>query len=300
MTYDKTYKNLVNKNAHISWVPAPPSAEQVAKAKASVKPPSTTPVDFLGRFRLDGKVAVVTGAGRGLGYSMAEGLCSVGLKALAIIDFAPDIGQESADRLGKVYGCQTKFYEGDVRDEKAVTAIFDDVVKQFGHVDVVINSAGVADLYHAEDYPIDKFERVLDINVKGTFIVCQQAGKHMIERGAGGAIVNIASMSGHIVNFPQPQCAYNASKAAVYQLTRSLAVEWAPLGIRVNSISPGYMDTALNRAFENMFDEWNQRTPVGRLGNVDELTNAAIYLASPAASYTTGTDIIIDGAYTCV
>lgn len=281
-------------------VPAPPSAEEVAAAKASEPAPSTTPKNFLQRFKLDGKVGLVTGGARGLGYSMAEGLCSVGLEAIVILDVQTELGLDAAKRLHETYGVKARFFKADVRDEASVAEIIDSVIEELGHLDVVVNSAGIADLVHAEEYPVDKFRRVMDINVTGTFLVSQAAARHMISRGQGGAIVNIASMSAHIVNFPQAQNAYNASKAAVLHLTKSLAVEWAPFGIRVNSISPGYMDTALNRAFKSLFQEWQSRTPMGRLGDMDELTNAAIYLASPASSFATGTDILIDGGYTCV
>lgn len=291
---------LFNPKAQKAIVPDPPTAEEVAAAEASQPAPSTTPKDFIKRFRLDGKVALVTGGARGLGYSMAEGLCSVGLRAVAILDVQTELGLDAAKRLHETYGVEARFFKADVRDEKSVGEILDSVVAEFGRIDVVVNSAGIADLVHAEDYPADKFRRVMDINVVGTFLVCQAAARHMIAHGSGGAIVNIASMSGHIVNFPQAQNAYNASKAGVMHLTKSLAVEWAPFGIRVNSISPGYMDTALNRAFSSLFSEWERRTPMGRLGDMDELTNAAIYLASPASSFATGTDILIDGGYTCI
>jgi len=291
---------LFNPNAQKAIVPAPPTAEEVAAAKAGEPAPSTTPKDFLKNYRLDGKVALVTGGARGLGYSMAEGLCSVGLEAVVVLDVQTELGLDAAERLHKTYGVKARFFKADVRDEESVKEIFESVVAEFGHVDVVVNSAGIADLVHAEDYPADKFRRVMDINVTGTFLVCQAAARHMIAHGKGGSIVNIASMSAHIVNFPQAQNAYNASKAGVLHLTRSLAVEWAPFGIRVNSISPGYMDTALNRAFKSLFSEWERRTPMGRLGDMDELTNGAIYLASPASSFATGTDILIDGGYTCI
>lgn len=292
--------SLFNPNAPRAMVPAPPSAEDVAAAKASEPAPSTTPKDFIQRFKLDGKVGLVTGGARGLGYSMAEGLCSVGLEAIVVLDVQTELGLDAAKRLNEAYGVKARFFKADVRDEASVAEIIDSVIEEFGRLDVVINSAGIADLVHAEEYPADKFRRVMDINVTGTFLVSQAAARHMIARGQGGAIVNIASMSAHIVNFPQAQNAYNASKAAVLHLTKSLAVEWAPFGIRVNSISPGYMDTALNRAFKSLFEEWQSRTPMGRLGDMDELTNAAIYLASSASSFTTGTDILIDGGYTCV
>lgn len=291
---------LFNPDAPRAIVPAPPSEADIAAAKASEPEPSNAPKDFLSKYKLDGKVGLVTGGARGLGFSMAEGLCSVGLEAIAILDVQPELGLDAAKRLHDIYGVKSRFFKADVRDEQSVNEIMNSVVEEFGHIDVIVNSAGIADLVHAEEYPADKFRRVLDINVTGTFLVCQAAARHMISQGTGGAIVNIASMSAHIVNFPQAQNAYNASKSAVLHLTKSLAVEWAPFGIRVNSISPGYMDTALNRAFRSLFQEWQSRTPMGRLGDMDELTNGAIYLASPASSFATGTDILIDGGYTCI
>ena len=152
----------------------------------------------------------------------------------------------------------------------------------------------------AETYDITKFRRLIDINVTGTFITAQACVQHMIKAGHGGAIINIASMSGTIVNYPQEQSCYNASKAAVMQLTKSLAAEWARHGIRVNSISPGYMDTALNRvpALEAQKKTWIDHTPQKRLGSVNDLNNLAVYLASDGSSFITGSNCIIDGGYT--
>lgn len=152
----------------------------------------------------------------------------------------------------------------------------------------------------AETYDLEKFRRMMDINVAGTFITTQACAKHMIAGGSGGSIVNIASMSGSIVNYPQEQSCYNASKAAVVQLTKSLATEWARYGIRVNSISPGYMDTALNRvpALEAQKKIWVDNTPQKRLGNVDDLNNLAVYLAAEGSGFMTGNNCIIDGGYT--
>ncbi|KAF3164962.1 hypothetical protein TWF106_009915 [Orbilia oligospora] len=163
-------------------------------------------------------------------------------------------------------------------------------------------SAGIADSnIKAEEYPLDKFRRLIDINLTGSFICAQAAARAMIDKGTGGSIIFIASMSGHIVNYPQQQACYNASKAAVIQLMKSLAAEWAQYGIRCNSISPGYMDTALNRvpALEAQKTIWKSRTPQERLGNVDELNNTAVFLASEASSFMTGSDLLIDGGYCC-
>jgi NAD(P)-dependent dehydrogenase (short-subunit alcohol dehydrogenase family) len=140
------------------------------------------------------------------------------------------------------------------------------------------------------------FRRLIDINLTGCFICAQAVGNAMIKSNTGGAMVFIASMSGHIVNWPQQQCAYNASKAGVIMLAKSLAAEWAPYKIRVNSISPGYMDTALNRvpALDAQKKLWIERTPMSRLGGVDELNSLAVFLASDASTFMTGSDLIID------
>jgi NAD(P)-dependent dehydrogenase (short-subunit alcohol dehydrogenase family) len=152
----------------------------------------------------------------------------------------------------------------------------------------------------AETYNEEMFRNLININLNGTFLVCREVGKNMIVDGTGGSIINIASMSGSIVNFPQPQACYNASKAGVIQLTKSLAAEWAKHGIRVNSISPGYMDTELNRVpkLNSQKVIWCERTPMGRLGKVDELNALAVYLACDGSSYMTASDVLIDGGYT--
>jgi sorbose reductase len=279
-------------------VPEPLSAAQMARLAVEDDSIPFQPKNFLSKFRLDGKVAVVTGGARGLGFSMAEGLCSVGLQGIAILDVQNDLGLDAIKKLHEAYGVQAQFYKADVRDEASVSDIMDAVVRDLGHIDIVVNSAGVADLVHAEDYPAEKFRRVIDINLNGSFLVSQAAARHMIAQGNGGAIIFIASMSGSIVNWPQPQSAYNASKAGVKHLMRSLAAEWAVHRIRCNAISPGYMDTALNRSYTAMFKEWCDRTPLGRLGDPDELTGACIWLASDASAFCTGSDIIIDGGYT--
>jgi NAD(P)-dependent dehydrogenase (short-subunit alcohol dehydrogenase family) len=152
----------------------------------------------------------------------------------------------------------------------------------------------------AEKYDADEFRNLININLNGTFFVSQAVGREMIKSGKGGSIINIASMSGTIVNYPQEQSCYNASKAGVAHLTKSLATEWAKYNIRVNAISPGYMDTALNRvpALEAQKQVWIGNTPQKRLGAVDDLNNLAVYLASDGSAYMTGSNCIIDGGYT--
>ncbi|KAK9312302.1 hypothetical protein V1522DRAFT_415638 [Lipomyces starkeyi] len=250
-------------------------------------------------FSLDGRVAVITGGARGLGYSMAEGLCAAGLSGVAILDLQSDLGERACEQLYSEFGVTAKFYRLDVRDEVAVQDAMNSVVRDLGRIDILILSAGVADIVQVEEYSPEKFRRVIDINLNGSFICAQAAGRLMIAAGRGGSIVFVGSMSGSIVNWPNPQCAYNSSKAAVIHLMKSLSAEWAKHRIRCNSISPGYMDTPLNTTFESeYFHEWKSRTPMGRLGRPDELAGCALWLASDASSYCTGSDIIIDGGYT--
>ncbi|KAK3717434.1 hypothetical protein LTR37_005824 [Vermiconidia calcicola] len=218
------------------------------------------------KFTLQDKVAVVTGqvntfglrlmielttknrAGRGLGFNMAQSVAEVGVRGIAILDVQQEIGDQAARDLSEQTGVDVRFYRVDVRDGVSIGHTIQDVVDHFGEVNVLINAASIADSnIKAETYDLDKFRRLIDINVTGTFITTQACAQQMIKARTGGSIINIASMSGSVVNFPQEQCSYNASKAAVIQLTKSLAAEWARHGIRVNSISPGYMDTALNR-----------------------------------------------------
>lgn len=193
-----------------------------------------------------------------------------------------------------------QFYKVDVRDGGAIIEAVNAVVDTFGAPDVLVNAAGIADSnIKAEEYDHAMFRRLIDINLTGSFLMAQAVAKSMMAAEKPGSIVFIASMSGSIVNYPQEQSCYNASKAGVVHLGRSLAAEWAKYGIRVNSISPGYMDTALNRvpALDAQKKIWTSLTPQGRLGNVDELNGLAVYLASDASSFMTGSEVKCDGGY---
>ncbi|KXT07354.1 hypothetical protein AC578_424 [Pseudocercospora eumusae] len=279
----------------------PPGADEQKKA-IPLKPEALkhlTPT--LQRFTLTGKVAVVTGGGRGLGLNMAQALAEVGCRGIAIMDVQQELGDKSARELSEQTGIDVRFYKVDVRDGEAMGQTVRDVVEHYGDVNVLINAAGIADSnIKAENYDAEKFRRLLDINITGSFLTAQAVAREMIRLGNGGSIINIASMSGSVVNYPQEQSCYNASKAAVVQLTKSLAAEWARYNIRVNAISPGYMDTALNRvpALEAQKRIWIDHTPQKRLGAVDDLNNLAVYLASDGSSFMTGNNCLIDGGYT--
>lgn len=250
----------------------------------------------LDRFRLDGRVALVTGGAGGIGLASARLLAEAGARVW-IGDLDPETGRGAASSIG------AQFVPLDVSSSESVDAAVDAIVAAEGRLDIGVNCAGIRHLgAGAEGLTDEEWATVLDINTSGVFRSCRAEAKAMLA-GGGGAIVNIASMSGHVVNVPQMQATYNASKAAVIMLTKSLAVEWAQRGVRVNSVSPGYIETPLtarSRAMPERLDEWLRRTPMGRIGQPEEIAGAVLFLASDAASYATGTDLIVDGGYTSV
>lgn len=238
---------------------------------------------------LDGKLVVITGGGRGIGLVTARRFLAQG-SHVVVLDLAM-----TADEAG------LEFEEVDVTDATAVASLAAYVTERLGAPDVVLNAAGIVRSASAEDIDPDDWQRVLDVNLSGTFHICQQFGRRMIEAGRG-AIVNIASMSGSISNYPQKQASYNASKAGVVHLTRTLAGEWAGRGVRVNSVSPGYIATELTAPLMTENPEWThawtERTPMGRVGTPDEVASIILFLASEASSFMTGADVIADGGYT--
>jgi NAD(P)-dependent dehydrogenase (short-subunit alcohol dehydrogenase family) len=246
-------------------------------------------------FDLGGHKALVTGAGRGIGKVLALGLADAGCD-VSILEINLESAQKVAEEIKKI-GRKAVAFQTDVTKKSEVDSAFAATVEELGGLDICLNVAGVCVHEPAEDIPEKNFDFVVDTNLKGVFFCCQAAAKIMIPRKKG-SIINIASMSGTVANVPQKQAPYNASKAGVVLLTKCLAVEWAPYGIRVNSISPGYTRTELVDMAAHMFAQWESLTPMGRMCTPDELIGAAIYLASNASSYTTGSDLIVDGGYT--
>lgn len=252
------------------------------------------------KMRLDGKKGFVTGAARGIGKCTATAFAEAGAD-VAIIDVDLDVAKQTAEEIAKATGRKVIALKCDCTDEKQVNDMVAQVVSQLGGLDFCHNNAGICINAPAEEMSYEQWSKVININLTGIFLTDIAAGKYMLEHG-GGSIINTASMSGHIVNVPQPQCAYNASKAGVIQLTKSLAIEWAKRGVRVNSISPGYIGTELVNSSDflvPLIEKWNAMAPMGRLGRPEELQSICVYLAGDTSSFTTGSDFIIDGAFTC-
>ncbi len=252
------------------------------------------------KMRLDGKKAFITGGARGIGKSVAIAFAEAGAD-IAIVDMDIVEAEKTAAELTEKYGIQTIAIKTNVIDPADVAAMADTVIKTFGRLDVAFCNAGICKNIPAEEMTFEQWKQVIDVNLTGVFLTAQAAGKIMLKQGSG-SIINTASMSAHIVNVPQPQCAYNASKAGVVQLTKSLAVEWAKCGVRVNSISPGYTGTELtlnSPALKPLIEQWNAMAPMGRMARPDELQSICVYLAGDTSTFTTGADFIIDGAFTC-
>ena len=252
----------------------------------------------LPNFRLDGQTALITGAASGIGRSIANGLAAAGAD-IACFDLPGSALDEVCTEIDAA-GQRAIAVPGDVTDPDALRRAVDSVQNSLGPLTLAVNSAGIANAAPAEEMPLTQWQRVIDINVTGVFLSCQAEGQAMLEHGRG-AIVNIASMSGSIVNRGLLQAHYNASKAAVAHLSKSLAMEWAARGIRVNSISPGYTATPMTLRPEvaEQVKIFEANTPLGRMASVDELVGPAIFLLSEAASFCTGVDLLVDGGFTC-
>jgi NAD(P)-dependent dehydrogenase (short-subunit alcohol dehydrogenase family) len=247
-------------------------------------------------FNISGRKAVVTGAGKGIGKVLAIALAEAGCD-VALFGLHRENLEETAGMIKKL-GRKSIVIQGDVSVSKDVERAFAGIKKEFGTLDICVNNAGISMQKLVEDMTEADWSRIIDINMKGVFFCSQQAA-HMMIPQKKGSIINIGSISASIVNVPQPQAVYNTSKAGVVMFTKTTAVEWAPHGIRVNAISPGYMKTEMTLAsMTHLFPTWEGLTPMQRLGVPEELRGALIYLASDASSYMTGHDLVVDGGYT--
>ncbi|KAL5338635.1 hypothetical protein BJX70DRAFT_408630 [Aspergillus crustosus] len=251
------------------------------------------------RFTVTGN-AIVTGGAGGIGSVACRALLEHGLTGLAIFDLHPTEAEATIAALKPDFPqAKIAFHKVDITNTDSVTQAVTTVHNSLGSIDTVLCFAGIAGSIDALEMSLPEWTTMFQVNTTGSFLVAQAAARFM-SGGSGGSITLMASISGHIVNFPQPQVHYNASKAAVLSMKASLAAEWARYGIRVNSISPGYMDTILNEGegLEEHRRAWAKRTPFGRMGQPEELTGVVVLLASRAGSYITGADIVVDGGLT--
>ena len=243
---------------------------------------------------LDGRVAIVTGGARGIGFETAKALKENGA-TVVIVDINAEFGAKASKELA------VGFFQADLTQLDQVTSLASDIQHQHGRIDIAFNNAGVCVNVPSEECSGEDWRRVIDINLNAVFYCCREFGKVMLKQGKG-SIINTASMSGIISNTPQPQSAYNASKAGVIMLTKSLAGEWASRGVRVNAIAPGYIGTEMTKigmSNESWYKVWKEMTPMGRVGEPREVAAPVVFLASDASSYFTGSVLTMDGGYTC-
>lgn len=253
-------------------------------------------MSVIDKFDMSGKVALVTGATRGLGREFALALAEAG--ADVIVHGRDAEAASQVKRSIESAGRRAFVVLGDVKTARSAQGLVADGISQAGRIDVLVNNAGACIHRPALEVTAEEWSHVMDTNLSGLWFVSQSVGRHMTERGSG-VIVNVGSMSGLIVNRPQMQPAYNASKAAVHHLTKSLAAEWAPLGVRVNAIAPGYIETDMSPVDDPQFRQhWIEDAPQQRFGTPGELGAAMVFLASEASSFMTGSVIVIDGGYT--
>lgn len=248
---------------------------------------------------LKGLNALVTGGSRGIGEACALAFAREGANVAVAVNKTTEEAEKVVQKIKETYGVDAFVCHCDVADPKQVEKAVAALIARWGSIDILVNNAGIAQGVACEEMHYTDWQRMIDVNLTGVFLCSQAVGKKMIEQGRGGSIINISSICGHIVVQPQKQCHYNAAKGGVGMLTKSLAVEWAPYRIRVNAISPGYIDTKMLEPAKPLHPTWIDKTPLKTLGDPDDIAEAVLYLASPKSKFVTGADWIIDGGYVC-
>jgi NAD(P)-dependent dehydrogenase (short-subunit alcohol dehydrogenase family) len=255
---------------------------------------------YLAKYDLKGRVAAVTGGGQGIGLACGHALGEAGARVV-VLDLMPERVEAAVAEL-RGEGLDAAGYQLDVTKSAQVDEVAARIEAELGPVAILVNNAGIArSNVRAEDTSDEHWRLHMEVNLDGLFWCCRAFGRQMLESGAG-SIVNIGSMSGLVVNKPQPQSFYNASKAAVHHLTKSLAAEWGERGVRVNAVAPTYIETPLTRfgmADQSMYPTWLEMTPMRRVGQPEEIASVVLFLASGAASLLTGSVVVADGGYTC-
>ena len=253
---------------------------------------------YLDKFKLKSKVSLITGGAGGIGEEICRALLDAGSKVILA-----DIDEKKGLKIVKLLSKKNKnifFYKLDASSQDSITSLKETILKKFKRIDVLVNAIGICRNKDAKNITKEEWDNVININLNSMFYLCKEFGKIFI-KNRKGCIVNIGSNSGLIVDRPQPQASYNASKAAVHQLTRSLACEWAKFNIRVNAIAPGYVATKmtlLGRNKPNWFKYWIDMTPMKRLARPSEIASAVLFLSTDSSSYCTGTILSVDGGYT--
>ena len=247
---------------------------------------------------LDGLNAIITGGSRGIGEACAYAFAKEGANVAIAVSKSIAEAEEVVNKL-KEFGVDACLFQCDVANPDDVNHMVEGVIDRWGRIDILVNNAGMTHGSAAENLSLEDWKRMIDVNLTGVFLCAQAVGKKMIEERNGGSIINISSICGHVVVVPQKQCHYNASKGGVAMLSKSLAVEWAPYNIKVNTISPGYVKTKILDFAKELHPSWIEKTPQKRMGEPQDIAEAVLFLASSKSKYVTGADWIIDGGYTC-
>jgi NAD(P)-dependent dehydrogenase (short-subunit alcohol dehydrogenase family) len=255
---------------------------------------------ILEKMSLKGKKALVTGGARGIGKCIAFALAEAGAD-VAVVDLDLAEAQKASNEIGGATSAKTIAIRADITSASDMDVMIAAVLDKFGRLDIAFCNAGITNECAVEDDTYDAWRKIIEVNLNGTFLSAQAAGKVMLKQGSGSIILT-GSMSGCIINIPQREASYAVSKAGVIHMARAMAIEWATRGVRVNCISPGYMATEMTLntpSLAPLIDQWNELSPMRRMGTPEELQSIAVYLAGDTSTFTTGANFIIDGAYTC-